>query len=201
MIGFSKSFFYNLFNKNVERRKLLELVEKSSSCIEIGVWKGDFAERILTRIKPNKLILIDPWKFVSSHHNRWHGGKSAKNQKDMNDIYKKVKSRFDKYKNVKIVRSCSSLADKKLGSDIFDFVYIDGDHSYKHVLNDLIIYSNRLSPKGLLAGDDFFWGALSGFPVARAVLKFYFSNKMKLVITGRGYYYMKIPEKKTINYE
>ncbi|MDJ0634304.1 MAG: hypothetical protein QNJ34_14035 [Xenococcaceae cyanobacterium MO_188.B29] len=44
----------------IQRQFLLERLPKNSVGAEIGVHLGDFSEKILEIVKPNKLHLIDP---------------------------------------------------------------------------------------------------------------------------------------------
>jgi hypothetical protein len=49
-------------------------MSKGSVCAEIGVWKGDYSDLILTITSPKKLHLIDPWEFQSEFSERmWWG--------------------------------------------------------------------------------------------------------------------------------
>jgi hypothetical protein len=53
------------------REVLLRRMPKQSVCAEIGVWKGDFSERIIRVVNPRKLYLIDPWIFQPEYPMRW----------------------------------------------------------------------------------------------------------------------------------
>ena len=48
---------------DVGREQLLEAMPRHAICAEIGVWEGDFSQRILDRTQPAKLHLIDPWRY------------------------------------------------------------------------------------------------------------------------------------------
>ena len=66
---------FRIFAPYFERRKkdrtsLLEMIPKDSVCVEIGVWKGKFSKQILDKVKPEKLHLIDPWKFMPEYSSR-----------------------------------------------------------------------------------------------------------------------------------
>ena len=37
-----------------------------------------------------------------------------------------------------------------------DFVYIDGDHSFDHAMLDLILWSRKVRPGGIVAGHDYY---------------------------------------------
>lgn len=45
----------------------------------------------------------------------------------------------------------------KINMNKFDFIYVDGSHDYKSVLNDSINSFKCLRKNGLLILDDYFW--------------------------------------------
>jgi predicted O-methyltransferase YrrM len=54
-----------------------------------------------------------------------------------------------------------------IADESFDFIYIDGDHSYKWALHDITNYWAKVKPGGVLCGHD---RSLSG--VAQALEEF-----------------------------
>lgn len=167
-----------------DRNFLLQMIPKNSVCAEIGVWKGEFSEQIIKVVKPQNLHLIDPWKYIASYSNRWYGGTIAQNQKDMDKIHEKVGSKFKKEKCVVIHRCGSEKAVRKFKDEYFDFVYIDGDHSYEFVKKDLEDYLPKVKKNGYIIADDYsFWKVLLGYEVKRAVDGFIRDNeKLKLQV-------------------
>ena len=41
---------------------------KNSTCVEIGVWTGEFTQRILNIANQEKLYLIDPWLAYDNYY-------------------------------------------------------------------------------------------------------------------------------------
>jgi hypothetical protein len=128
--------------KHLHRKALLEALPKGGVGAEIGVWEGNFSARILDIARPAKLFLVDPWAYEEqpSHPNLWQGGGRAKSQADMDAIYQSVVQRFDQEIRsgvVEVVRESSMVAWKHFDPDAFDWVYIDGDHRFEFVKNDL----------------------------------------------------------------
>ena len=76
------------------RLRLLERMPRGGVCAEIGVWKGDFSDRILRYANPKSLHLIDPWPLSTSIYRTYVWGGSAKNQDDMDCIFQGVRDRF-----------------------------------------------------------------------------------------------------------
>lgn len=145
------------------RRQLtLSMIPKNSFGLEIGVWKGEFSEELLNHTQPLKLFLVDPWLYIpnssdgeTDYSDRWYGGSVAKNQKDMDNIYDSVYSKFKTFDNVIILRCFSNEIQNYVNNNTLDWVYIDGNHSYEYVLKDLNIAFNLIKEKSLIIGDDY----------------------------------------------
>ena len=159
---------------NEDRRSfLLRGLPKNAVCAEIGVWKGDFAQRILAVTQPRDLHLIDPWLYMPTFTRRFYGGLEAKSQSDMERVYQGVVQRFQGLRNVHLHRATSAAAAATFDDAHFDWVYIDGDHSYDQVLHDLCAWVPKTKAGGLVAGDDVHWPGEDGTkPVRRAVQDF-----------------------------
>jgi hypothetical protein len=137
------------------RRFLLQRVPEGAVCAEVGVWKGDFSEKILRTVKPRELHLVDPWQFVAEFPDRDYGRNPAEGQNRMDAVYQGVVERLSRFEAVRIHRATSLEAAATFPDEYFDWVYIDGDHSEAAVYADLQAYKRKLKPGGLLAGDDY----------------------------------------------
>ena len=123
------------------RTFLLEMMPKNSVCLEIGVSEGLFTEEILEVIKPKKLHLVDPWE------NEPHIG-----------YYDKVCRKFEDQivsGQVVIHRGRSQDVSDQFEDKYFDWIYIDGNHSYKGVHVDLELYYPKVKRYGFITGDDY----------------------------------------------
>ncbi len=142
------------------RLKLLSLFPPSSVGVEIGVHTGDFSASILKLIKPSKLFLIDPWKYEPDdrYRNSFYGSKVQNQQQTMDARYNQVSKRFSQEietGTVEIMRTTSVEAAQSFDSESLDWVYIDGNHTYEFVKQDLQLYFPKLKLGGLLCGDDY----------------------------------------------
>ena len=175
------------------RHELLARMPDRGVCAEIGVWKGDFSETILDRNQPARLNLVDPWLFVPTLPCRWYGGAQAQSQHDMDMIHQGVVSRFARASNITIHRKPSAQAVGGFPDRSFDWIYIDGDHSYKSVLEDLRLWSAKVKPGGYLAGDDFDWKDESDeFSVRQAVEQFAREGKLRLEVLGQSQFFFEM---------
>lgn len=63
---------------------------------------------------------------------------------------------FIKNKKCVFMEMSSSNANQKIIEDDFDFIYIDGDHTYDFVKNDIEIWYPKVKKGGILCGHDYF---------------------------------------------
>jgi hypothetical protein len=69
-----------------------------------------------------------------------------------------VLQEFDKHiklGTVEVLRTTSREAAKHFTDQSLDFAYIDGDHRYAAVSEDIRLYWPKIKPGGLLIGDDY----------------------------------------------
>jgi len=147
-------------NEAGPRDFLLKMLPTGSVGAEIGVHKGEFSEQILRSVKPRELHLIDPWKYESSeeYSDAWYGGKAQDGQAEMDERYEQVLARFRRHLRsgrVFVHRGSSSGVCDNFSDGSFDWVYIDGNHLYEFVKNDLELYYHKVRSGGYIAGDDY----------------------------------------------
>jgi predicted O-methyltransferase YrrM len=103
---------------------------------EIGVDMGHFSE-VLCQLNPEaKIYVIDPWQGEYEPH------------------YEIAKTRLVPY-NCEIIKKTSLEACKDFGDESLDFVYIDADHSYKSVSEDIENWSRVVRKGGIISGHDY----------------------------------------------
>jgi hypothetical protein len=118
---------------------------------EIGVRGGDYTEILCQNIPTlEKLYAIDPWDVVPDDPSSEAYGKDRQNI-----YYERAKSKLVKYPQVEIVRKLSNDAVKDIPFNSLDFVYIDGAHTFDYVMLDLIEWTKRVKPGGIVSGDDY----------------------------------------------
>jgi hypothetical protein len=178
------------------RDRLLARLPAGAAVAEVGVWQGDFSEEILRSCRPTRLHLIDPWAYTTEFGERWYGGLKAKSQVDMDAIFTRVCDRFAECEQVRIHRCTSSSAAPLFPADYFDWVYVDGNHNYEFVLQDLQEFAAKIKPGGFLTGDDYLWESPDqpgDLPVQRAVEEFAAENQLQVEIIG-GQFLVRITE-------
>ncbi len=125
---------------------------KVKSMVELGVYKGDFASKILEKCDLiEKYYMIDPWR----HLDNWN--KPANQSDDVFEQYlleTKSKTDFAAQKRI-ILRGKTTEVVDEISDGELDFAYIDGDHTLKGITIDLIRLFPKVKTGGWIGGDDF----------------------------------------------
>jgi Methyltransferase domain len=158
------------------RQRLIRKLPKGAVGAEIGVWKGTFSAALLERLEPRELHLVDPWEFMPEKPQAIYGGGAVTGQRDMDQIYQEVVNRFasaTEAGRVTVHRGRSVEIASSFPDSYFDWIYVDGDHSYEGVTSDLAAWRSKIKPGGCITGDDYMTdGAWFGDSVKRAVDEF-----------------------------
>lgn len=124
--------------------------------VELGVFKGINAEKILEEINIRKLWLVDCWgHFEHEPQTRERHGVDS-DPLFWDKVFAEVNQKFSKYDNVEIIKAWSEDAASKV-PDGLDFVYVDADHTYGATKKDIELWFPKLSVGGWLMGDDYMW--------------------------------------------
>lgn len=126
---------------------------KNSHIAEIGVFRGEFSDVLYNSYSPERFYLIDPWegKLVS-------GDKNGNNVTWINgdDALEEIQNRYKDKSSVVFVRKYSrDITSDDIPDGSLDLIYIDGDHSYSGVYNDLHLAWRLVKNGGWIAGHDY----------------------------------------------
>lgn len=120
--------------------------------VEIGVYRGDFAEYMLRDCTAiSKYYMIDPWRNIID----WNKPANT-NDDEFSLIYQEAMSKtaLAEHKRV-VLRGTTSEVISSIHDNAIDFAYIDGDHTLKGISIDLISIWPKIKDNGFIAGDDF----------------------------------------------
>lgn len=136
------------------RAELLRLVPMHGDCCEIGVFNMEFAKEIAASLKPSSLTLIDP--FEGSVFSADKNGGSPQTF-DGDYLFRQASEwcAEDYLAERTIYRMKSSAIMPHFVDDYFDFVYIDGDHTYEACRFDLSEAWRTTRPGGWIGGHDY----------------------------------------------
>jgi predicted O-methyltransferase YrrM len=146
--NFKRTFIDNKLVKtssainSVEGRKIIEIINeyKFTKCLEIGMAYGVSAFYILSNLN-TKLISIDP-----NQDTQWNNyGVKLLNEFNFNTRHKLYK--------LKSYVALPKLLKKK-GNNYFDFIFIDGFHTFDYTLIDFFYSNLLLKINGIIIIDD-----------------------------------------------
>lgn len=115
---------------------------------EIGVYKGEYTEQFCKA--GLKMFAIDPWHSYSG------AGRGAKEQDRQEFLYGHTQRVLAPYNDCTIIRKTSMDAVHHFKDKSLDFVYIDGDHSFSKVAEDIQAWTWKVRKGGIVAGHDYF---------------------------------------------
>lgn len=132
------------------RNDFIKSLPEKMSILEIGVFKGEFSE-VLLSTNPTELTLLDVFEGVANS-----GDKDGLNMQstDMGIEYLNLHQKFSNYP-VSFLKGYSHQILPTLPVSYFDLVYIDADHFNPNFRNDLLNSLLITKPTGIIAGHDF----------------------------------------------
>lgn len=162
-----------------KRDFLFDVVPRGGVVIEVGVFDGDFSERILALNEPRKLHLVDPW-FTKDDGTLYDGptqqfASAGQASARLEDQYRHVTTRFSgeiASGRIEVHRTLSHLAAPQFPDEHFDWIYVDASHFYDDVKVDLEAFWPKLKRGGYIAGDDYDRRGIWEHGVTRAVDEF-----------------------------
>lgn len=119
---------------------------------EIGVYNAEFSQVLWRNIPDIELYLVDPYIKYDDI--------SITDTQEIHDtryamVKQLVQQARSRGKSVKLLRSTSVDALKQIPDNYLDLVYIDADHSYESVKQDVEGWYKKVKPGRILAGHDF----------------------------------------------
>ena len=165
----TKNFFH------LDSRPFVKYLKQyfGNQCItgaEVGVFKGKNSINMLRNLNIQQLYLIDSYEQI-----KYDEGNKAGNVVDWNPYYEIAQNNLCKYReNIHFIRKSSNNAIHEIPYNL-DFVYIDANHDYEAVLNDISLYYPKIKKGGVLGGHDY----CPIYPgVARAINEYFNYPKM-----------------------
>jgi predicted O-methyltransferase YrrM len=123
--------------------------------LEIGSFEGRSACWLLENTNAH-VTCVDTWEGSDEH-----------NQDQRDKLFERFKENIEPFKDrVTIVRGESGVMLRTLPCEpTFDFVYIDGSHYAKDVLEDAVLVWRLVKPGGIVVFDDYNWNRDTTGPI------------------------------------
>lgn len=138
------------FKDRIEIADWLNRHDLVGSVAEIGCARGAFSEGVLNIWKGKRYFMVDPWERQSK------------------DVYRErtIDVNYDEYWNcvqglaqrdarVKLIRKLSTEGSEEVADGSLDWVFIDANHAYGPVLEDMDHWFPKLKSGGVFSGHDY----------------------------------------------
>jgi len=149
-----------------------ELVKPGTVGAEIGVYRGGFSRQIFDACQPAKLFCIDAWEPYKAYE---LDSLCHTNQPDNMEATKALMAAEISAGKCEVIKGYSSMVAKGWPTPM-DFLFLDSNHSFDFVLEDLIAWHRHIKDGGVIMCHDFTEtsaGAIAmKFGVVRAVAEF-----------------------------
>lgn len=145
---------YDQLFKGVTSRRdtplILDRLEAKRVC-EVGVRKGEFFEILVRGRKLKLAVAIDIWEgyLQDSQNDENHS------RFDLGIMRRIFELKFKPLPGVVIVNELSQIAVEAFPDELFDFVYLDADHTRKETTKDLMRWWDKVRTGGVIAGHDY----------------------------------------------
>lgn len=108
---------------------------------EVGVKRGEYSQVLCTSNPGVEMLCIDLW--------------DAYYEVNTSRYFQQAQKRLEPY-NATLIRKPSALAALDIPDGSLDFVYIDADHRFDYVMQDLIVWAPKVRHGGIVSGHDYY---------------------------------------------
>jgi len=117
--------------------------------VEIGVYKGKFTETIASQVPDMKLYGVDAWTFYDGYKDYPPG--------NLEEVgYPQAIARAEKYPNIELIKGWSKDVAPTFEDGSLDFMFLDANHTYPCVKEDLELWVKKVKEGGIVMGHDYF---------------------------------------------
>lgn len=171
-------------------RSIIRLVDKyigkPKAAVEIGVYRGETSAILCNKYPKCQFTFIDLWKVCAPDDSYAYDPMAKHTQDDWDKIFREARGNIHAASSDAIILMASS----KQAVDFYqngslDFVFLDADHSYEAVSQDIRMWHRKVKTGGLLIGHDYggFTDRIGRTGVKKAVDEFFGESN---VIVKRG---------------
>jgi hypothetical protein len=141
----------NLDLSRIELIKQIGTEFQNGKGVEVGTFKGEFSKKILENWG-GTLYMVDVWRELSNEEYL----DSSNHGNFENGVYHEAMDNIKGFENRAImIRASSEIASTIFEDNSLDFVYIDANHAYDYVVQDIELWYPKLKNGGYLCGHDY----------------------------------------------
>jgi len=112
---------------------------------EIGVYRGEYTEKLCKA--GLKIFGIDPWLVYKNYQKH-------PQELPYDKLLRETNEKLKEYDH-KIIKKTSMEAIEDFEDESLDFVYIDGNHSIRYIVEDIYEWYRKVKKGGVLSGHDY----------------------------------------------
>jgi predicted O-methyltransferase YrrM len=120
---------------------------KEMDMVEIGSYAGESTVIFAKHFR--RVVAIDPYL------NDYDVNDITCQFMDLADVYSVFVKNITPYNNIELIKKLSDFAIRDLITQKFDFIYIDGLHTYDQIKKDIKNYYPLIKSGGFIAGHDY----------------------------------------------
>ncbi len=140
---------------------------------EVGVWRGDTTNALLRAFPDLRLYAVDPWELGDP--------KNTTRCRVPEEHMRRAREKFfadTQWVGERLIafHQTSLAGAARIFDSELDFAFIDGDHRYEAVRDDLHAWWPKIRVGGVLTGHDYRHAPRGRFGVIQAVNEFYVNN-------------------------
>jgi len=123
---------------------------------EIGVYKGGTTQYLLDNLRGiKKYYAVDLWKHYEDFTEILDPKRTMIND-DMDLIYNNFLRRLFDYRwKIQVLRMTSAAAANEVEDKSLDLVFIDANHAYNYVKEDITVWLPKVKKGGFISGHDY----------------------------------------------
>lgn len=176
--------------EGVERPQMYQLFAELGFTVglETGIEKGKNAVVMFENIPNLKLYGLDSYKRHPQASYIYDAEKRNWDDRYLQGVKEQCMKRM-KGRNVVMIEKFTEDGIKDIKDNSLDFVYLDADHSYDFVMQDMILWGRKLKKGGVMSGHDYYDHNKSDrrWKVAQAVKDYTNVHGIKLYITSENH--------------
>lgn len=153
----------NLYDGLDELNKVVKIkLGDNLKIIEIGSYQGESTEIIARNFPNSEINAVDIWEqYIEDVNGDGTLNYTLESQQlELEEAEIRFTERIENYPNVKKNKIPSLEFCKKLDDNSIDFVYIDGNHQYTSVKEDILSWLPKIKNGGIISGHDYGWNSV-----------------------------------------
>lgn len=141
---------------------------------EVGVFAGHYSDILLNNIPGLELFCVDFWGGYTGYRDKGF-------DHHMIAAYNKAKATLEG--RATMIKAFSVEGAKQFDDESLDFVYIDANHEYKFVKEDIEAWTPKVRKGGIVSGHDYYVSKTGNDGVIRAVNEYAKEHGYNLELT------------------